>query len=283
MSKCTKEYENTIKEHMEELSLCRAEVKKTVDSNVKLSEENKTLHALIEANEDIEEELENQNCGDDADLENDEVFADSILTVNGIKYKRTSPLTEAEKAKEPETGARAKEYACNKCEQIFKTMGLLKRHENTQHIPGSIPQPGKENRMSKAQKSSRMKCNKCDFVCESKANLTNHVQNSHVLRKNSSIPCKFWQNGYCRYSEEMCRFSHSMNENMNKICYFGIYCKKPDCVFVHQKPCNFQQNCRNSNCNFFHFQNEPFLDMNSRTEFPPLQAKSSFKPWMMWF
>ena len=159
-------------------------------------------------------------------------------------------------------------------------MGLLRRHEKTPHVEDTARE--EESETPKEQESSAIKCSKCDFSSKSKAHLTNHIQSNHVQRTKNST-CRFWQNGYCRYTEEDCRFSHTIYmENKKKMCYYGLNCRNPNCTFYHPKPCDFQENCRNVNCTFFHFGYEPFLDMISMTEFPPLNTRN-FNPRMSWY
>ena len=322
-TKIIREYEKIIKEHLEELTTCRAEVSKTVDKNVKLAEENKTLHALIEANNDLEEELGNQTG--ENDLENDEVFADSILTINGVKYRRTSPVTEAEETKRNdksrETGTKAKQYSCDKCAEVFQTMGLLRRHSKTKH--GASAPPQEDDSQESENEPASNKCTKCTFVSDSKETMTKHVQDQHgvshpshdnidlakcrecnyqaetvdilinhiqddhanVHLRRRTVSCEFWMNGFCKFTEIECKFLHKeTSRNQKTNCLYGMNCRKgPGCPFYHPQPCHFQQNCRNANCRFWHFNNqESFLDLESTMEFPPLQAKRGFQPWMMW-
>ena len=160
-----------------------------------MAEENKPLLAIIEANKDIEEEMEGMNSEDDNsqnDMENDELFADSIININGIKYKRTTPASEAEQTKnqnkEPNGGAKTKRYDCNKCTEVFTTMGLLRRHEKTPHAANSAPEP--EIQLPQEQEPTSIKCTKCDFSSDTRANLTNHIRSNHGQRT-KKFDCKF--------------------------------------------------------------------------------------------
>ena len=315
--KVVKNYEEILKDHSEELALSRNEVKKVVEKNVKLAEENKTLHGIIEANKDIEEELNLENDevdleNDEVDLENDEVFAEQMITVNGIKYRRTNSPNQAESNKQTNEsqdnlGAKTKSYKCTKCDDTFSTMGLLRRHSKQKHPLNAVFSQADQEEQTRQE----ITCTKCNFFCETNDMLKQHVEKDHLTRQEISCsrcnflcetkdilkqhvekehikyqrkrPCTFWLNGYCLYSDEECRFSHEEPEmDQNTICSYGMNCRKTNCVFNHPKPCHFQQNCRNSNCRFWHFNQEYFLDLESVMEFPPLQPKS-FKSWTQWF
>ena len=156
-----------------------------VDKNVKLAEENKTLHGIIEANKDIEEEMGNQNQND-CDLENDEVFAEQMITVNGLKYRRTTSTKRPESKKknandnQENLGARTKNYKCARCDQSFLTMGLLKRHTKEKHtLNAGDPQAEREE-----PTILKISCKKCDYQCETNEMMKQHMEKEHITRQN---------------------------------------------------------------------------------------------------
>ena len=214
---------------------------------------------------------------------------------------------------------------CNVCNLTFKTVGLVKRHLKEEH---NI-QPEKHTNENKSShtdyklfcskcdfmaktniqmekhvklmhnKEQPIACDRCEFITTNKTNLTWHKEAMHsseeiYQQKNQNIrkvsqPCSFWLNGFCRYSEQECRFSH---RNVIQ-CRYQMDCRAwPDCRFAHDETpaCYFQENCLNYNCPFEHYSgnenhflgNVQVPKMNFQN-FPPLnQARNGKKPWRPW-
>ena len=112
--------------------------------------------------------------------------------------------------------------------------------------------------------------------------------------------CRFYERGFCRYSEEDCKALHIDPP----VCRYQLQCPYwPNCKFVHtntapNKPCRYQENCRNFYCNFEHYgqsgdnyflgENLNVPDFNFQN-FPPLNhqnfhpARSQMQnPWRPW-
>ena len=121
--------------------------------------------------------------------------------------------------------------------------------------------------------------------------------NQHNDRVNKKLKtCKFWFNGFCKFSDQQCRFLHRIPPR----CKFQLECVAwPNCRFTHEEEyiradCRYQENCRNYDCQFVHYNstNEHFLgagqafpEMNMQN-FPPLmpnqipsRTNQHWRPW----
>ena len=132
-------------------------------------------------------------------------------------------------------------------------------------------------------------CEKCKFVATSPANIKEHIEEQHTKQ---NIECIFWKKGRCSRGTS-CRYLHKISRRTD---FKRIRCKYqnecpffPRCKFFHQdlKPCFYQENCRNSNCVFYHFSStqDNFLGFQSlrthrtdpqQTQKPPVWI---WRPW----
>ena len=119
-------------------------------------------------------------------------------------------------------------------------------------------------------------CDQRQFTSTTAINLSWHKEAMHTtqnnIRNNNDQPpiskkvqkmCTFWFNGYCRYSDNECRFVH----NNHPRCKYQMDCLAwPDCKFSHDEnysACHYQEKCRRQNCQFEHFNynSEHFLEV----------------------
>ena len=160
-----------------------------------------------------------------------------------------------------------------------------------------------------------MKCNQCNFSCKNKLELNLHVEamrgdNTHGhngqkeeerrtnFNERKAGRCKFYDQGFCKFSNHNCRFLHVDPP----LCRFQLQCPYwPNCNFLHtnyapNKPCRYQERCKNYNCKFEHygqngehyFLEENMPEMNYQN-FPPLGTQNVNKrrsqsngPWRPW-
>ena len=130
----------------------------------------------------------------------------------------------------------------------------------------------KEVHKSTLKHSNGFACRKCKFEAGTNEKLKEHISEQHTNTRN--ITCSFWAKGRCTRGPS-CKYSHSRTEGneYNKIiqCKYQNECPfLPRCKFVHKdfKPCRYQENCRNSYCNFFHYSNKKDYFL----EFPSLKS-----------
>jgi hypothetical protein len=144
------------------------------------------------------------------------------------RKSRTSPQTEAE-APKPKQKNTPKKYPCNKCDFQTTNESMLSKHIATNHVD---PNP--------------FTCYKFQFATTSAINLSWHKEAIHRaqtqnnqnkqrmpdIKKKVLKPCNFWPNGFCRYSDQECRFLHKNPPR----CKFQMDCMAwPDCGFSHEE------------------------------------------------
>ena len=200
---------------------------------------------------------------------------------------------------------------CLTCDLQCKTMGLFRRHMKTVHMINVDKETSRSTQESELPENFNLKCSLCDYVANSKIHVKNHMMSQHGggnsiycgmcdFKSQSKIQhmkhmkvamghiqhnkadekgklCSFFQKGICKFDQNTCRFAHPVV----KPCRFQEKCWKwPNCPFSHddQIPCKYQENCSRQNCTYIHFQ--PFLDINSFQDFPPLMQNAEvWRPW----
>ena len=171
---------------------------------------------------------------------------------------------------------------CSKCDFTGKTKEQMDKHMKVRHTT-----------------ETPFNCDECDFCTVSNINLNWHKEAMHSRRTNQfngqdnnkvDKLCPFLLNGFCRYSDQQCRYSH----NNNNWCKFQMECKAwPNCRFIHSEgfsapACYYQENCMKFNCPFEHYsrndghflgrgQSVPEMNVNN---FPPLnQTRNGQNNW----
>ena len=124
---------------------------------------------------------------------------------------------------------------CDLCKIVFKTVGLLRRHMNTDHSDTN------ENTAPPSSTASEypMKCTLCDFKAASNIQLKKHMKVRHEDKERTNLECRFWLRGYCARGDE-CNFTHKTVT----VCRYEMQCLYwPNCKFFHPeaKPCRFQE------------------------------------------
>ena len=114
---------------------------------------------------------------------------------------------------------------CKTCQKTFKTVLLLKEHNQMEHLtPPSFP------------------CDQCKFKADTVSNLDKHILSHHERNHRQNRPTKNYKN-----RDERSR---------NGPCFFWNqgYCKNGDrCEYDHIEVCLFQGNCRfGSQCRYPH-------------------------------
>ena len=196
---------------------------------------------------------------------------------------------------------------CDLCQNVFKTYGLLRRHDRTQHARVN------QNRTQNQNNSNfghTMKCTVCNFVAKTNIQLQNHMNIRHgnspridctlcdftaasqlQLEKHNKVrhdksttnlQCRFWMRGFCSKGDQ-CRFKHITSPP----CRYGWYCPCwPNCRFSHQDVliCKFQEFCENPTCEYAHFlggpkQVQPQPPLKNFQNFPLLNNVGLSRPW----
>ena len=288
-----------IKELREKLTESFIKIDDVIQQNVNLKEELKTMEEIMNANEELQDNLkrahniednENYEQSDEEvpDTEIDEDFTEHMRRNKRTRAQRRSPMEEAEipNATAEDTAEAILKKTCNvcnfiakneiqlrghmtghpscdSCNSMFKTVGLLRRHMKNEHnINMEASQPNPET------KEQSIKCDECDFVGKTDIQIRKHKEVRHKTedlrhKKFMKTVCTFWLSGGCTRGE---------------FCYYA----HPDPVnyYNQKKPCFFQNNCRNYYCSFYHFE-DSFLEAGSNynQNFPTLSNHQMRRHW----
>ena len=93
------------------------------------------------------------------------------------------------------------QYNCSYCSFQVGTKVVLSKHTNLTHT-----QKG-----DKAEDT--FKCGECEYQFSAKWNLNNHIRDMHE----PTIDCKFFQQGRCQFSKEVCWNRHENKDNQKEI------------------------------------------------------------------
>ena len=105
----------------------------------------------------------------------------------------------------------ATNFKCNKCDEQFRTVQTLKRHQKHAH-------------------EKKLQCNDCSFKAETWNQLDDHIAECHPPKQTrrpfiyskeqrfANGPCRSWNRGNCRH-EDLCKYEHV------EICFYEENCK----------------------------------------------------------
>ena len=194
---------------------CRNEIARYVELSTKLREENHVLKALKETEEQLRnnpnpEVVEIEDVEESSDV-SDEEAANIFLrnrNDNGARPKQQfkcnvcnfvakgeTLLRGHMSMHQPESGNyengylnHKDGYTCNRCGEVVKTMGLIKRHMKAKHnINISSTPPVIDGAQSLPKEGVQIKCDRCNFRAETKEQLVKHLDDQHTNQ--SQVKC----------------------------------------------------------------------------------------------
>ena len=179
-------------------------------------------------------------------------FGPSKILKNDIKLEKLSKAKLVEKCAELQSALKELELLKEKCdheleglkEKLKELQKIDKKQTEmsyTQTYPTNdvdfncgvcIFQTSKEqclwNHMDRehdVQKETIEKCIKCDFCGEQFVDNSDLLIHKNAKHKNVPIPCKYFAKGICMFSEEICWFSHEINESIQSTKVNEITCR----------------------------------------------------------
>ena len=186
---------------------------------------------LQQANEDsnsdenYEQEAEVIELSENEDPDDDDVI-EFYLNQKINRASRTCPSAQASTNKDTVNQGTKKAplpFKCNLCNFKAKSQTDINLHKEAQHAVNTVKC-----------------CEMCGFRYETDIQLQKHIKVAHSKEKR---PCRYWDNGACFNGNE-CRFSHKTKQSQNpnqKPCFYQDYCRNPNCPFAHVEGGNFEQ------------------------------------------
>ena len=214
----------------------------------------------IHRNEQVRSEIECDECS--LIVESEEALHTHQASEHCTEFKcnncnyKTNYLNDLTEHNKEHTNTK---YHCDLCKTYFSSTYKLEAHLTQKHNKGRFP------------------CNMCKHKAITLESLDEHIMQKHGVRVNKKDidirnlddrqPC---DPSEPFHSSECC----DRRPRSRQQCYFWKqgYCRGGDrCSFLHIKECRFQEQCRNSSCSFFHYQNLPkrlpFLEVKQNPGF----------------
>ena len=286
-----------------------------LETNLKLHKE--AMHRVESNTTSSTRTNDNMDDDDDDEYPNDEEVAAFYAEQNENRRRRTNPQSSADAPQTSKQTENQSKFVCSRCEFQTSSEGILKKHVSSIHVSETGASRAEQETNSKLScskcgfkttnenilkrhesnihgNSEPLACEKCNFSTTKKINLKWHMEAMHrpennfmkharndenTERRRNKI-CSFYLNGFCRYSEQQCKFRHESPPR----CRYQMDCAAwPDCGFTHDAidnvmACHYQERCRSNNCQFTHFgsngerflgRGQPVPAMNMHN-YPPL-------------